>query len=70
MAKKRVSGIDLEWIFRQRLADRDSRLRGIPLAIIPVARGWRAVVPARYRNVEKHIRRVEQQLQASYNLAE
>ncbi len=75
MAKKRISGVDLEWlILEEFMQDRGSRAFRPTIAIVPDdKRGWRAVVAAgsqRFMTVEseRELIAVQDRLLSKYKL--
>jgi hypothetical protein len=73
MTRTRISSTDLNFVFQEQLKRfEDYPFHGIPIAIVPSDRGWRAVVPARDRKhraewIEK-IEAIEKRLQRTYAL--
>jgi hypothetical protein len=72
MAKKSLSGSDLVWIFRERLAAFGERSRRAPIAIVPSKKGWKAVTSHRYlaadSELEQRIEKIQAELQTVYVL--
>lgn len=73
MAKTKVSGTDLIWIFRAELSSFDDCSPSIPIAIVPSPAGWTAVMNPRDRKERPHcakrIEQIQKQLREVYVLA-
>jgi hypothetical protein len=73
VAKTRISSTDLLWIFQERLASFDRRLKVAPLAIISSKNSWEVVTSPRYRKSEpqlaRYIKKIQAELQPVYSLA-
>ena len=73
LAKKRISSIDLIWIFREKLSSFAECQASIKIAIVPSDESWTVVMTQHERNRRPHcVKRIEQiqkQLREVYVLA-
>ena len=73
LAKKRISSIDLIWIFREKLSSFAECPASIKIAIVPSDESWTVVMTQHERNRRPHrVKRIEQiqkQLREVYVLA-
>ena len=73
MAKIRISGTDLVWVFHERLEAFDDSSRGVPIAIVPAPGvGWTAIVGVKSRIQNPHwatrVEAIQKQLRDIYIL--
>jgi hypothetical protein len=73
LAKKRISGTDLIWIFQEKLSSFADCPASIKIAIVPSDEGWTVVTNPRDRkgrpDCVKRIEQIQKQLREVYVLA-
>jgi hypothetical protein len=73
LAKTKISGTDLIWIFREKLSSFDDCSPSISIAIVPSHEGWTVVTAPRDRmgrpNCFRRIKQLQKELREVYVLA-